>query len=272
MNFECAAIVLSARRYGEGGAVVHLFTEEYGRIAGLVRGGSSRRQAALWQPGNLILARYAARLSEQLGQLTGEMVQETAVRLLDRPLQLALVQAAAELTDSALPDREPHPDFFLRTIRDLTAFCVLADPAPVIDYVRWETALLATLGYGLTLDSCAVTGAMHGLSYVSPKTGRAVSAEGAGNWVDRLLPLPAYLRPDGGDAGADDPALWAQGLALTGHFLSRHLFGARHRPVPASRERLEARVLRMVEGQGEGKGEGVSNAVIDRGSVEPQGA
>ncbi|NVN44176.1 DNA repair protein RecO [Asaia siamensis] len=265
MNFECAAIVLSARRYGEGGAVVHLFTEEYGRIAGLVRGGSSRRQAALWQPGNLILARYASRLSDQLGQLTGEMVQETAVRLLDRPLQLALVQAAAELTDSALPDREPHPDFFLRTIRDLTAFCVLADPAPVIDYVRWETALLATLGYGLTLESCAVTGVQDGLRYVSPKTGRAVSAEGAGIWTDRLLPLPAYLRPDGGDEGADDPMLWTQGLALTGHFLARHLFGARHRPVPGARERLEMRVraLAMPRADEEGEQEDTSLSPSD---------
>ncbi|WP_025884812.1 DNA repair protein RecO [Asaia prunellae] len=245
MNFECAAIVLSARRYGEGGAVVHLFTEEYGRIAGLVRGGSSRRQAALWQPGNLILARYTARLADQLGQLGGEMVQETAVRLLDRPLQLALVQSAAELADAALPDREPHPDFFLRTVRDLTAFCVLSDPAPVIDYIRWEAALLATLGYGLTLDCCAVTGDRENLRYVSPRTGRAVSESGAGQWIDRLLPLPDYLRPDGNDDGADNPALWAQGLSLTGYFLSRHLFGTRHRPVPASRERLEARIRAM---------------------------
>lgn len=247
MNFECAAIVLSARRYGEGGAVVHLFTEEHGRIAGLVRGGSSRRQAALWQPGNLILARYASRLSDQLGHLSGEMVQETAVRLLDRPLQLALVQAAAELTDAALPDREPHPDFFLRTIRDLTAFCVLADPAPVVDYVRWEIALLATLGYGLTLNSCAVTGEIENLAYVSPKTGRAVSENAAGKWADRLLHLPVYLRPDGDDEGVGDPVLWSQGLTLTGVFLSRHLFGSRHRPVPASRERLDARIRAMVE-------------------------
>jgi len=251
MNFECAAIVLSARRYGEGGAVVHLFTEEYGRIAGLVRGGSSRRQAALWQPGNLILARYASRLSDQLGHLTGELVQETAVRLLDRPLQLGLVQSAAELTDSALPDREPHPDFFLRTVRDLTAFCVLADPAPVIDYIRWETALLSTLGYGLTLDRCATTGETGGLRFVSPKTGRAVSEEGAGPWVDRLLPLPPFLRPDGVDEGEDDPALWVQGLTLTGHFLARHLFGTRHRPVPASRERLEMRIRSLAESMSE---------------------
>ncbi|WP_025840801.1 DNA repair protein RecO [Asaia platycodi] len=249
MNFECAAIVLSARRYGEGGAVVHLFTEEYGRIAGLVRGGSSRRQAALWQPGNLILARYTSRLSDQLGQVAGEMVQETAVRLLDRPLQLALVQSAAELADSALPDREPHPEFFLQTVRDLTAFCVLADPAPVVDYVRWETALLATLGYGLTLDSCAISGDKSDLAYVSPRTGRAVSRAAAGVWVDRLLSLPHYLTPQGTEDAGDDPASWAEGLVLTRYFLSRHLFGARHKPIPGARERLEMRVMTLAGAQ-----------------------
>ncbi|GBQ10739.1 DNA repair protein RecO [Swaminathania salitolerans] len=247
MNFECAAIVLSARRYGEGGAIAHLFTEEYGRIAGLVRGGSSRRQSALWQPGNIVLARHAARLPDQLGHLSGEPVQETAVRVLDRPLQLALVHAATELADAALPDREAHPDFFLRTIRDLTSFCVLVDPPPVGEYIRWEAALLSALGYGLSLSSCAVTGETGDLRFVSPRTGRAVSLSGAGDWKDRLLPLPAFLaRDDESLLSEATPEDWLHGLDLTGHFLSRDLFGVRHRPVPDARARLRSRIAGLI--------------------------
>ena len=53
--------------------------------------------------------------------------------------------------------------------------------------------LLSDLGYGLDLSACAVTGRTDNLAYVSPKTGRAVTAEGAGAWAARLLPLPGFL-------------------------------------------------------------------------------
>ena len=70
--------------------------------------------------------------------------------------------------------------------------------------------------------------------YVSPKSGRAVSAKGAGEWADRLLPLPTVLR---GGTGSD--AEIAQGLVTTGHFLTAHL--ARDlggKPLPEARARF----------------------------------
>ena len=59
--------------------------------------------------------------------------------------------------------------------------------------VRWELALLATLGFGLDLGQCAATGANDQLVYVSPRTGRAVSASAGEPYKERLLRLPAFL-------------------------------------------------------------------------------
>ena len=80
-----------------------------------------------------------------------------------------------------------------------------------------------------------MTGRTDDLALVSPRTGRAVSADAAGAWRDRLLRLPSLFR-DPADQGT--PEDWHDGLRLTGHFLARDLFGQRHRPVPAARERL----------------------------------
>jgi DNA repair protein RecO (recombination protein O) len=106
------------------------------------------------------------------------------------------------------------------------------------DLVRWETVLLAELGFGLDLTACAVTGVTEGLAYVSPRTGRAASADGAGLFKDRLLKLPQFLV--GGDRA--DAADWCDGLRLTGHFLARDVFGSRHRPLPRARTMLYDRV------------------------------
>ena len=107
------------------------------------------------------------------------------------------------------------------------------------DYVRWELLLLDEMGFGLDLSSCAVTGARQGLAYVSPTSGRAVTAEGAGEYAPRLLRLPAIL---GGTPSNDD---LSHALTLTGHFLDAWLAKTHvGRPLPAARDRLVARLTR----------------------------
>ncbi len=69
----------------------------------------------------------------------------------------------------------------------------------------------------------------------APKTGRAVTAAGAGDWADRLLPLPAGLL---GGGPVDRRRRLAQGLRLTGHFLTRELTPGAARPAPARGGRL----------------------------------
>ena len=105
-------------------------------------------------------------------------------------------------------------------------------------YIRWEVGLLEALGFGLDLSKCAATGVSTGLTYVSPKSGRAVSREGAGVFAARLFALPAFLL----DAAADEPSPEeiAGGLALTGHFLLERVLLPHGRQMPPARARLDA--------------------------------
>jgi len=245
MEWEAAALVLSAAPYGEGAAVVHVLSEDHGLHRGLVRGGFSRANAALWQAGNLVRVRWRARLSEQLGQFSGELIHASGARLLDHPLAMSMLTSCCALADGALPEREPFPDLFLDLVRLVSKLSL--DPGWVetggmAALLRWEVALLACSGFGLDLERCAVTGATQGLALVSPRSGRAVTADAAGEWKDRLLVLPPCLS-DADAAG--NPADWLAGLALTGFFLGRDAFGQRHLPLPAARERLFERVRAM---------------------------
>ena len=238
MEWEAPAIVLSASAYGESGLVAHVLTEAHGAYRGLVRGGASRRQVALWQPGNLVTARWFARLSEQLGTLTAELVHASAARVLAHPLNLAMLAACCAVADDALPERERHPRIFDGLLRLLVLLSTDADAgarAGPVALAHWEAAVLADLGYGLDLTCCAVTGRGDGLAFVSPRSGRAVSGDAAGPWRERLLPLPAVLLDERAVGEAAD---WRDALRVTGHFLERDAFGQRNRPLPAARARL----------------------------------
>lgn len=235
MDWTEDAIVLAARRHGESALVVSVLTRGQGRHAGLVHGGAGRRKRAIFEPGNLVRATWKARLAEQLGHLAAELVTAHAAPILDDPLRLAVLSSACAVVEVALPEREPHGDVYdslLALIQGLGADDVAAR------YVRWELDLLAELGFGLDLGTCAATGVNDDLAYVSPKSGRAVSAAAGEPYRDRLLPLPRFLLDD----GAADARSLAQGLRLTGHFLGEHVFGHREHGAPAARIRLVERL------------------------------
>lgn len=230
MEWRDEGFLISARPHGEAAAIIEVFTPHHGRHLGVVPGGQSRRMAPVLQPGNQLALDWHARLGDHLGQFRAEPQRARSAILSDRPA-LAALNAVCALLHLALPEREPHPALYASTT-DLADALLTTGWQPT--YLRWELHLLAELGFGLDLSSCAVTGATTGLAYVSPRSGRAVSVAGAGDWAARLLPLPAVLL---GATGA--PPDYAPAMALTGYFLDRALepvlAGA---PLPAARQRL----------------------------------
>ena len=246
MEWEAPAIVLDARPFGEGDAVITLMTEVHGLHRGLVRGGNSRANAATWQPGNLVLVRWVARLADQLGNFTGELVHAGAAMVMDDPLALAMLSSICAVAEGALPEREPHE----RVFQGLLALVprMPLGTAMLPDVVRWEAALLSDLGYGLDLSACAMTGEVAGLAFVSPRTGRAVTEAASTAWQHRLLKLPGFLT----GANGSDPADWRDGLRLTGYFLERDAFGHQNRDLPQARRMLYDRVAALAPASGNG--------------------
>jgi DNA repair protein RecO (recombination protein O) len=243
MEWDSPAIILDARPYGETDTIATVMTEDHGLHRGLAKGGGSRAQAALWQAGNFAQVRWTARLADQLGAFRGEMIHSNAALVMDDPLALAMLTAVCATAEGALPEREPHPRVFDGLLRLIAHLPNGGEMLP--DLIRWELTLLTELGYGLDLQSCAVTGATAGLTHVSPRTGRAVSREAAEPYKDRLLKLPGFLA-GANTASAEDHK---NGLRLTGHFLARDAFGLRHRPLPQARVMLYDRVAALADAE-----------------------
>ena len=230
MEWRDQGAVLAVRRHGESAAIIEVFTAAHGRHAGVVRGGGSRKMAPVLQPGAQLDLTWRARLEDHLGHFTVEPLQSRTAILSDRAA-LSALNAICALLSHALPERDAHPALYPATIALLDA---LEGADWQLAYLRWELLLLEDLGFGLDLTRCVVTGQSGDLAFVSPRTGRAVSRGGAGDWEDRLLPLPPCLM--GGDM---TPAGLVQGLELTGHFLKRELASAPGaRPLPEARARL----------------------------------
>ena len=231
MEWQDEGALLSVRPHGESSAIIEVFTAAHGRHLGVVRGGGSRRMAGVLQPGAQLAVKWHARLEDHIGSFRAEPLHARAALMADRGA-LSALNAICALLHHALPERDPHPALYTQTVALLDL--LEAGGAWQAPYLNWELRLLEDMGYGLDLTSCALTGVTQDLAYISPRTGRAVARAAAGDWAARLLPLPRVLTLADGT-----PAEVAEGLAITGHFLSRALARPNTAaPLPEARGRL----------------------------------
>lgn len=240
-NWRDHGIVLSVRAHGESGAVISLLTEQYGRHNGYVRGAGSSKNRGVVQPGNLVHVSWSSRVADQLGAFTVEPGRALAAPLMADPLRLGALISACSLCEVTLPEREVHPGLF----HGLLALIETLDgdawgPA----YVLWEIAFMRELGFGIDLGRCAGGGDPATLAYISPKSGCAVSLEKGEPYKDKLLPLPDFLKPGGGEM--DDVQVMA-GLRLTGYFLEHWVFAQHTKGIPEARVRFQERFQNMME-------------------------
>jgi DNA repair protein RecO (recombination protein O) len=224
MEWTDEGIILGVRRHGESSAIVELLTRAHGRHLGLVRGGAGSRMRPLLQPGNSVTANWRARLDEHLGYYLLEGTRMRAATMLASGHAVYGVTHLASLA-RLLPERDPQPDIYDMLERTLNDFDDIGEAA--VHLIRFELAMLAELGFGLDLTTCAATGETRELIYVSPKSGGAVSRSAGEPWRDKLMRLPPFLREsDDRRNGWSDQDL-RDGFDLTGRFLLRNVLEPR---------------------------------------------
>jgi DNA repair protein RecO (recombination protein O) len=232
MNWNSEGYVLSVRKHGETSAIIDVLTPDYGRHLGLVRGGISRKIRPVLQPGNKINVEWNARLSEHLGSFKVEPLVSNAAQIMEDRLSLSALNSLCAIARECLPEREVHLDVY-------QAFGVVLNNIGIHEiwpalYIKWESGLLSAMGYGLDLKSCAATGSKDNLTHVSPRSGRAVSAEAAEPYEEKLFLLPKFLISN----SSFNPADLRSGLELTGFFLETRLQWGVNKTLPDERRRM----------------------------------
>lgn len=202
------AVLLSARTWGEGGVLCMLFAKEQGLVKGLMK-----RKPDGVIGGDTVRFSHMRRLPTQLGTLKMELTVSRAAWVMNDPAAALLVGYLAEVLPAALPEEHPYPELFM-ALESLWH----GEGPWWKKLALFERSLLAASGYGLSLQDDAVPCAEGSqLTYVSPTSGRAVSAAVGEPYAERLLMLPALW----GGPPSDEPTECSRALRLTGAFLSR---------------------------------------------------
>ncbi len=237
MQWSDEGIVLGGRRHGEASLILELMTRDHGRCMGLVHGGRSRQLAAALQAGNTVHAIWRARLEDHLGAFQIEAEKMRSAKLMASAFALHGFAAIVALLRQ-LPERDPHSALYEKVVECLDRLDDRAQAPSLL--IRFELDFLAEFGFGLDLYSCAATGCTENLIYVSPKTGRAVSAEAGEPYRNKLFALPQFLLNEESIANREE---LRAGFVLTEHFLRLHVFDPKGGELSRDRGRFIALAL-----------------------------
>ena len=189
MKLESIGILVSLRPFNERDCLAHIFTRDYGVIVGMMRGAviAKKNKPLIGQVGNMS---WNARLDSQLGVFHWDAEKNMSAPIMLNPSGLMMMNAAFALIEALLPEREPYPVLYDETLR------LLAGDIERV-YLSWEISLLRELGYALDLTRCSGCGRVDDLSYLSPRTGRAVCNTCAAPYINKLYKLPLNLSVTG---------------------------------------------------------------------------
>ncbi|MBP5698692.1 MAG: DNA repair protein RecO [Alphaproteobacteria bacterium] len=222
--------VLKAQKYGEKSLIVTLFTLSNGKITGFVSDGLNKKNRGLFQPGNKLFFEASARLEENMRRLFRlELIEPNAIMMINDIKRLELMTSVLPMILKLLNENEET--FTLYQI--IGNFFHAENLKQMLTwYAFFEFHALEYLGLGLSLDCCAVTGQTEGLTYVSPRTGKAVCREVGEPYHDRLFAYPHFI------VDKNHSPSYAEifnVLRMTEFFLTENFFKFHNLRVPESR-------------------------------------
>ncbi len=221
LKWDDKAIVLSSKLIAEDTLLLSVFTQNHGKHLGVIK---KTRKNSFLQSGNYVSISWQARLDNQLGYFKSELITPFSSYNLDDNLNLSMITSLCALVDTSLLERQEYYSLFMKTLDFFTNLNVR-------NYCLWELDLLKNSGFELDLSKCAVSGDVDNLSYVSPKTGRAISKDVGLPWHSKLLKYPDVFK----NKNATD---YIQSLELTGFFLQNNVVNK----MPDARARLLKRL------------------------------
>ena len=235
MRWESNGLILNFSKYNEKSYILEIFTEEHGKHKGIIRGLHSKNKRSIIEPGNEVFATWSGRLETHLGNYNVEPIKLWSSHVLQFKDKLSAISSICSLISLTMAERQPNPIIYFSS-KKLIEIVASKREDWIREYVFWEMQLLSEIGYGLDLERCAVTSKSSDLLYVSPSSGRAVTNEGAGDFRNKLLPLPKFMTDFKANYDNDDIY---NALNLTEFFFKKRFFLPNNLNFPQSRNRLK---------------------------------
>ena len=150
MNWDYGAYLISKNRYSENSIIAEVFTENYGKISGIIFGGTSKKVKNYLQIGNKIHVNYNTKSPTRMGYFKIEIVKALTPLYFDENQKLSCISSAMNLIKLLTAEAQSNKEIFILIDR---FFEILTFDNWIQEYIFWELELLKLLGYDLELKN-----------------------------------------------------------------------------------------------------------------------
>ena len=150
MNWTDQSFLLSKNRYSENSIIAELYTENRGKVSGIIFGGTSKKIKNYLQIGNKLHVNYNSKNDSRMGYLKIEILNAYSPLYFDHKQKLSCITSAMNLVKILTAERQTNNNVFL-LIENL--YKLLNHKHWLKEYIFWELDLLKLLGYDLELEN-----------------------------------------------------------------------------------------------------------------------
>ena len=150
MNWDDNAYLISKNRYSENSIIAEVFTENHGKISGIIFGGTSKKIKNYLQIGNKIYVNYNMKSPTRIGYFKIEILKALTPLYFDENQKLSCISSAMHLIKLLTAEAQSNKKIFLLINK---FFDLLTLDNWIQEYIFWELELLKLLGYDLELKN-----------------------------------------------------------------------------------------------------------------------
>ena len=146
MNWIDQGFLLSKNRYSENSLITELYTKNYGKISGIIFGGTSKKIKNYLQIGNKLHVNYNSKNDNRIGYFKIEILNAYSPLYFDDKQKLSCITSAINLIKILTVESQSNKDIY-ELIGKL--YLILEQDNWIKKYIFWELELFKNLGYFL---------------------------------------------------------------------------------------------------------------------------
>ena len=149
MNWQDEGFILSKRKFRENAIILEVFTNQFGKVNGIVYGGTSRKIKNYLQLTNKIFIVYNSKNENKIGYFKTELVEAIAPKYFDDKSKILCLNSISSMLRMLLPENQSYKNIYLSLGK---FFNSLNKKDWLTQYLNWEINLITSLGFGFDFD------------------------------------------------------------------------------------------------------------------------
>ena len=149
MNWENEGFILSKRKFRENAIILEVFTSDFGKVNGIVYGGTSRKVKNYLQLTNKIYLNYVSKSDNRIGYFKTELIEAFAPRYFNNKNKILCLNSITSILRILLPENQKSKNIY-KSLENLLSYFDHKDW--FLNYLYWELNLISNLGFGFDTD------------------------------------------------------------------------------------------------------------------------